>query len=277
MTELADENHRAWMREALDHAARQFGLELTGAPVFGWNDRSISAAVTPLGGGARRWLRVVAEHLSWANGDWWTGNRDAAAVTGIAKPRVIDAREWTDDGQALRAEVMTYIAAHPCSSTPELRRGIHLPSRWWHALCQGLDRLANVSTDRWAVDQDRVSNRLRIFFGDQTDTRIDRWTTAHADLHWANLTGPEFFILGWEMWGRAPYGYDAATLYCHSLLQPEVAQTVHDTFADVLDTPDGRRTQLFAITNMLLRADRGDYLDLVIPLHHHARALLARR
>ncbi|MCO6007154.1 aminoglycoside phosphotransferase [Actinoallomurus purpureus] len=274
MTELADENHRAWMRDALDHAARLFGLELIGAPVFGWRDRSISAAVVPLAGGVRRWLRVVAEHLSWTGDDWWTGNRDAAAITGIAKPRVIDAREWADDGQALRAEVMTYIAGRPCSPTPELHHGIDLPPSWWHALRDGLDHLADVPTNRRAIDQDRVSTRLRIFFGDQIDTRIDRWTTAHADLHWANLTAPELAVLDWEMWGRAPYGYDAATLHCHSLLQPGIAQTMHDTFAYLLDTPDGRRTQLFVITNMLMRADRGDYLDLVIPLHHHAHALL---
>ncbi|WP_289851334.1 transposase [Actinoallomurus purpureus] len=82
-------------------------------------------------------------------------------------------------------------------------------------------------------------------------------------------------VLDWEMWGRAPYGYDAATLYCHTLLQADVAQTVHDTFADMLDTPEGTRTQLFVITRMLFRADRGDYDDLVIPLHRHARSLLA--
>jgi hypothetical protein len=275
MTEKADENHRAWMCAALRHAAKVFGLELVGAPVFGWSDRSIGAAAAPVTGGIRRWLRVVTEHLSWANGDWWTGNKDAAAITGIPKPEVVDTHEWTDGGQALRAEVMTYIPAHPCSPTPELRQGIELPYGWWGDLRQGLHRLADVPTDRQAVTQEQVSRRLRIFFGDRIDTRFDRWTTAHADLHWANLTAPDFTVLDWEMWGRAPYGYDAATLYCHTLLQPDIARTVHETFADVLDTPDGIRAQLFVITRMLFRADRGDYLDLVIPLHRHAGSLLA--
>ncbi|GAB3970495.1 hypothetical protein GCM10029978_043890 [Actinoallomurus acanthiterrae] len=275
MTEQADENHRVWMRTALGYAAELFGLELVGRPVFGWRDRSIGVAASPVTGGPVRWLRVVTEHLSWASGDWWTGNKDAVEITGITKPEVIDIREWTDDGQALRAEVMTYIPTRPCSPTPELRHGIDLSADWWGDLRRGLDHLAGFPTDRRAVDQEQVSRRLRIFFGDRIDTRVDQWTTAHGDLHWANLTAPDFAVLDWELWGRAPYGYDAATLYCHSLLQPDVAETVHDRFADVLDTSDGTRTQLFVITRMLLRADRGDYLDSVIPLHHHARSLLS--
>jgi hypothetical protein len=274
MTQQADKNHRAWMLAALHHAAELFGLDPTGTATFGWHDRSVGTAAAPRTGGDLRWLRVVSEHLSWINGDWWTGNQDAADITGIAKPRVLDVREWTDDGQALRAEVMTHVPAPRCSPTPDLRQRLDLPPRWWQNLRLMLDRLGDVSTDRQAVGQQRVSKRLRIFFGDRIDTKVDRWATAHADLHWANLTGPDLAVLDWELWGRAPYGYDAATLYCHSLLQPDIANIVHDTLADVLDTPDGARTQLYVIARMLLRAERGDYADLVIPLHRHARSLL---
>ncbi|MFI5800717.1 hypothetical protein [Streptomyces sp. NPDC051677] len=47
---------------------------------------------------------------------------------------------------------------------------------------------------------------------------VSCWTTAHADVHWANLTSP-LRLLDWEAWGRAPEGFDAATLYAYSLLQ----------------------------------------------------------
>lgn len=261
------------MRRLLRHAADEFDLDPVGTPIMGWNDRSICSATTARNG-VRRWLRVVTEHLSWAGGDWWTGNADAAEISRVAKPQVIDVRDWTDDGRAVRAEAMTYLVGHPCSPTPEVRDRLTLTSEWWTELSRSLDHLATFPTERQAVDQDRVSTRLQVFFGDQIDTRVRRWTTAHADLHWANLMTPEFAIVDWELWGRAPYGYDAATLYCYSLLTPDIAATVHRTFGDILDSPDGVLAQLLVITRLLLRAEQGDHPDLVIPLHHHARRLL---
>lgn len=274
MSQHADQSHRVWMRQLLDRAADKFELNTVGTPTMGWNDRSICSAATAHDG-SRRWLRVVTEHLSWAGGDWWTGNADATAISDVAKPRVIDIRDWTDDGRAVRAETMTYLAGHPCSSTPELRSHITLTAQWWAELSRSLDHLAAFPTRRRAVGQDRVSTRLQVFFGDQIDTRVQRWTTAHADLHWANLMAPEFAIVDWELWGRAPFGYDAATIYCCSLLSPDIAATVRATFGDILDSPDGVLAQLYVITRMLLRAEQGDHPDLVIPLHHHARGLLA--
>lgn len=101
MTQQADKSHRVWMLAALHHVAELFGLDPTGTATFGWNHCGVGTAATSRTGGDRRWLRVVTEHLSWINGDWWTGNQDAADIT---KPRVLDAGEWTDDGQALRSE-----------------------------------------------------------------------------------------------------------------------------------------------------------------------------
>ena len=76
-------------------------------------------------------------------------------------------------------------------------------------------------------------------------------------------------ILDWEGWGLAPAGYDAATLYCHSLLVPAVARRVHAAFIDVLDSEAGRLAQLYVITRLLLRIADGDYADLAGPLHEH--------
>lgn len=273
MNQLAGQHHRAWMRQLLRHAANEFELDLVGTPTRGWNDRSICSAATTRDAD-RRWLRVVTEHLSWATGDWWTGNTDAAAIHDVAKPRVIDVRDWTEDGRAVRAEAMTYLTGHPCSPTPETRGRLTLTAKWWTELRRSLDHLAAFSTERQAVTQDRVSTRLRVFFGDRVATRVRRWTTAHADLHWANLMKPELAIVDWELWGSAPYGYDAATLYCYSLLSPDITATVRRTFGDILDSPDGVLAQLYAITRLLLHAEQGDHPDLVIPLHHHAHKLL---
>ncbi|MGW1503353.1 hypothetical protein ACWCQW_33215 [Streptomyces mirabilis] len=58
---------------------------------------------------------------------------------------------------------------------------------------------------------------------------VSCWTTAHADVHGANLTEP-LRLLDWEGWGRAPEGFDAATLYAYSLRQPDTVAHVRDAF-----------------------------------------------
>ncbi|MBB4933402.1 thiamine kinase-like enzyme [Lipingzhangella halophila] len=112
---------------------------------------------------------------------------------------------------------------------------------------------------------------------DRVDTTVQMWVCAHGDLHWNNVTAPGCVLLDWEGWGMAPLGYDAATLYCHSLLVPDVAARVREEFTDVLDTPDGVRSQLLVIARMLQRSVHGDYPALVALLHRLADDLLTRR
>lgn len=65
----------------------------------------------------------------------------------------------------------------------------------------------------------------------------------------------------------------AATLLSYSLLVPDVAERVHHTFSDVLDTDTGRLAQLYAAARLLHRIDKGDHPDLAAPLRKHAKAL----
>ncbi|MGH3885275.1 MAG: hypothetical protein ACRDSZ_01695 [Pseudonocardiaceae bacterium] len=74
------------------------------------------------------------------------------------------------------------------------------------------------------------------FLRRQDRPTVTTWSTAHGDLQWANLTAPAPYLLDWEGWGIAPAGYDAATLYCYSLLAPNTARRVYETFTDILDT-----------------------------------------
>lgn len=271
-------NEGAFLRNALEVGAKRLGVVPVGDPAPGLGgQRSIGCQVT--GPEGNRWLRIVAEPASWAQGEHWEGNAAAAAVEGVAKPVWLADVEWDSGDRRLRAELMTFVAAPLCSSTPELRARLGLSGTWWSALRRSLDALAAWPTGRVSVDQDLVTRRLLAFFGDQVDTRVAEWTTAHGDLHWANLTASDCCLLDWETWGRAPAGYDAAMLYCASLLQPYIARRVHDVFADLLDTPEGARAQLCAVAKLLLRVQYGHHLDLAGPLHRHARRLLttARR
>jgi hypothetical protein len=269
---LADQRHRAHMRALLDRAAQRFGLDLAGAPVFGWRDRTLGAPAR--GPGGQRWLRVTTEYPRWAHGQFWTGNADAKVITGVPKPEVVEVAEWDDPPRRVRAEVMTRLLGRVCSSSAELRDEPQLPDAWWADLRGALDRLAQTSTERVAVGQETITRRLVVFFGDAVDPIVTRWQTAHGDLHWNNLLGPDLGILDWEGWGRAPAGLDAATLYCHSLLRPGTAAQVREVFSDLLDSPDGIRAQLYVIARLLLRIERGDDPELALPLHHHASRLL---
>lgn len=267
----ADRRFRLWMRRNLDRAAAHFGLTVTGEPILGWRDRSISA----VGSGAQgcRWLRVVSEQVQWAQGHAWTGNADANAVNGLPKPHVLDVHEWAEgEWRRQRAEVMTVLPGVACSPTDTAVGQPDLDEDWWKSLRTSLRRLAGTPTDRVSIDQDKVDRRVRAAFGEGVEVRIHHWETLHGDLHWANLHTP-LAIVDWELWGRGPVGTDAATLHSYSLAVPELARRVREEFP-VLDTPDGKQAQLYVAARLLHRIELGDHPHLAGPLRDHVRTLL---
>ncbi|MGH3905500.1 MAG: aminoglycoside phosphotransferase [Pseudonocardiaceae bacterium] len=275
-TDVDEANARfsEWMHELLAQAGEHFSLTLQGGPTFGWRHRSIGSRTK--GPDGDHWLRVVTSHATWANGQFWTGNLDSSAITGIPKPSVLKVHEWEEEPRCIRAELMTLVPGRTCSHTQELRHELDLPDEWWTGLRRAIDTLTAHRTERVLTTQESISHRLLAFFGDRIDSTVTTWTTAHGDLQWTNLTTPDLYLLDWEGWGLAPAGYDAASLYCYSLLAPNTACKVYETFADILDTADGIRAQLHAIGRLLLRINGGDYPDLADPLHQHAQRLLAK-
>ncbi len=269
-TEDGDAIWRDWMTDLLSEAADRFKLTISGSPTWGWRDRSVG--VTAAAANAQRWLRVVTEDGRWAHGEWWTGNSDANVIGGITKPIVLDTAEWEEGPRKIRAEVMTRVAGRPCSPTDVLAAGLQVPRRWWMDLRRSLEVLATTPTYRECVDASQLTDRLWQF-GIEVNLGTVRWEVAHGDLHWANLFQPGLAILDWEWWGRGPTGLDAATLYCYSLLVPQTAQHVRDTFADVLDTPQGAIAQIYVCARLLSRAERGDYQQLAPLLRSYGEHL----
>lgn len=273
--EASDESFTAWQRGNLFHAAGLFDVRVVGPPVLGWRLRSIGAPAVhraegkPTAGdpGGSCWLRVVSDYPEWASGDGWTGTADAHELDGLAIPRVLRIAEWEDDGRRQRAEASTRLPGTRISSTETLHRVAALPEPWWAELRATLDRMNAAPTTRIHTEQSLISEGVQGTLG--RDVRVHRWETVHGDLHWANLLAEPFGLLDLELWGRGPAGLDPATLYCHSLLTPPIAEKVRATFRDALDSPDGRRAQLIAGARILARIATGDPPEVAGPLRAH--------
>jgi hypothetical protein len=197
---------------------------------------------------ARPYARVLNERQSW------NGTEAAALLEGISKPEWLASTSWSDPEHGLmwRADETSHIAAPPVRSAGPITQAPDLDRAWWATLVSSLAALANHATTRIAtpdtlpITQQRISETISAVYPDRIDTRVTTWTTAHADLNWANLTGaPTCVILDWEDWGTAPRGLDSANLWFNSLSVPELANQVAVRLRADLESVEGRVCSLF--------------------------------
>ena len=261
--------------KGLEVAASELGLSLSGEPRYGWHRKSVGSCVK--GANGEHWLRVQYRPLDAAPDKLWSGASDASTVTGVNKPNVLSSSEWEDDRWRWRADIMSLISFAVCSQTPEIRTPLSLSDDWYKGLRTSLENLAKHDTERVNTRQDLITRRISERFGSHIDTQVQSWTTLHGDIHWANLTQPDCWILDWECWGRGPFGLDAAFLLCFSMLRPEITRKVMETFNDwLMETDDGVRAQLFVCAELLRMAELyGDHRDLAVHLLEHAEHLLS--
>ncbi|NEA47835.1 hypothetical protein [Streptomyces sp. SID10815] len=273
------------MRAAHGMACGALGAVLdprpSGAPpeAWGWRGRTLGR---PVGGPyGPAWLRVVHSPVNKADGKLWTGPEDAERLVPrqVPRPRLRRVRQWTQGEDAFKAELYDRVVGTTVAPGAVLAVAPSLPAAWWDRLRVTLDLLSAVRTERTVVRQaylDRAMPRYLAFLDGPVPTTPPRWSTAHGDLHWANLAGPDLSLLDWEGWGAAPAGYDAALLHAYSLAVPETARRVRRELATVLDTDAGRFAELAVITELLQSAGRGDNLALVHPLRRRAAEVWPR-
>jgi hypothetical protein len=273
---FTDREHRQKMAIRLERACMAHQVRVVGEQVWGWRDRTLSSRVLTVDDHVQ-WLRVVAEEIRWAAGDFWTGNGDATAqLHGIGRiPHVLELREWVEDTTAVRTELMSYLDGDVCSRDPIAATLMPVSAQWWAQLRTTLTRLNDVATMRVGLSSEKVTERISKFFPGHLVV-VKSWTTAHCDLHWANVLSPELGIVDWESWGRAPASYDAATLYVHSLLVPELAETVRTELEQFLQSTDGLIARVVAATGVLARAEIGDKTQLVGVVNDDARQALRK-
>ncbi|MFB7896064.1 hypothetical protein ACFC1B_07015 [Streptomyces xiamenensis] len=260
------------MRSALDAAARALDAVPSGPPVWGWHGRTLSHRADHPRHGAC-WLRIISAPAGQQGGKIWEGTAAADIFDGrVNKPLLHAVHDALRDGTAYRAELTQHVSSPAVAADPVIRRHLDLPDTWWKSLRLDLDTIAATPTDRVAVREEWIARAVPAVTGHPAP-RITEWTTAHADLHLANIT-TDATLLDWESWGRAPRGYDAALLLGYALLAPALAARIRAEFAHLLDTTAGRAAQLVVATELLQSVNRGDHPELEAPLRDLAAACL---
>ena len=260
-----------WLLGHLDWAAKVLDVQQAGDPVH--DQRLRAAGVRVLDHGVPAWLRVVFDDPEWGRGSYMDGTVTANEIRGVPKPDIIRWQDWDDNGRHIRGEVSTYVEDSTIADDMLLTAPADISGPWLASLRDALIALEQNPVPTGGVDLDDVSHGAQAYFGCELDLAKVRWTAAHCDLHWGNVTAPTFTIIDWEIWGRAPAGYDAATLYCTSLLQPPISVGIWQALAPFPDTPDGRLATVAAAVRLLRFVDGGDYLPLARPLREHVREI----
>ncbi|MCQ9179872.1 hypothetical protein KMT30_12725 [Streptomyces sp. IBSBF 2953] len=199
------------------------------------------------------WVRVERRGFDRIGAQGWSGLESAAVLSGVVMPRWYAGVSWREPGAPVmwRADEMELVNAAPVGQAALVVEDPGLPDAWWAALNASLDALAAQSAPRAAtpdtetITQELVTATLRKVFPEVTDTEVEEWVPAHADLTWANVTGPEFCMIDWEDWGMAPRGLDAATLWGHSLAVPALADRVWSERRPDLECKSGLLMALF--------------------------------
>lgn len=180
----------------------------------------------------------------------------------VGHPRWHQGAAWRQGDVLWRADEMELVTEQVVQPGGILTRDPGLPGSWWQRLAVSVAALGTVPTARVAtphirpITQQRVSERVHAVFPGM-DAAIEDWAVAHADLSWVNLTAPGCRVLDWEDWGRAPRGWDAATLWASSLAVPELAEQVQRVFGEALSSRTGLVCQLYACAELL--AARPEY------------------
>lgn len=202
------------MRTAHRQARSVLGVRPTpdGHEAWGWRGRTLSQPVTAPGGPA--WLRLACSPTGQIDRTFWDGSLAAEKTipASVPRPRLREIHDFNHQAWEYRAELYDRITARPIAPSPTLTAAPDLPSSWWTALRTALGDITTISTDRHTTEQQYLDWAMPKFLGTSLDTRTPAWSTAHGDLHWANLCAPRLTVFDWEGWGLAPTGYDPAML-----------------------------------------------------------------
>lgn len=205
------------------------------------------------------WVRLEHGQVSEIISPSWGGVEASAALQGVAAPTWIGTLTWRGEepGVVWRADEVEFVDEPPASQDAVLHVDPGLSSAWWSTWGNSMRALAEAETTRIArsrqqpVSAQRMARVIEDVWPGRVDIRISEWTCAHGDLTWRKVTQPDCWILGWDGFGLAPRGLDAATLWSHALAVPEVATRVWRERRDDLESPTGTVVALFCLARLL--------------------------
>ncbi|WP_406209725.1 hypothetical protein [Streptomyces decoyicus] len=205
------------------------------------------------------WVRVERRCFDKIGSQGWNGTECAALLEGVSKPQWHRGAAWRQPGDAVmwRADETDLLPGAPVGNSVRAAEPA-LPDDWWQAFNTSLDALAEQHTRRVAtpdtvmITQSRVAEAVHRFLPGGVDATVRRWLPAHADLNWANVTGPKFCLFDWEDWGVAPQGLDSASLWGNSLAVPVLAERVRRERSKDLESRDGKLMILFICAKILV-------------------------
>jgi len=257
-------------REHLFEGCRRLGVTPQGPVVSGLMGKSLGVrAVDP--DESRSWVKVAALR-GVASHPQRDAELAAAGIRGVRKPALLASRAWSQDDRHWLALQMT-LAPSPTVEPGHFAgaTAAHVAPQWIASMQQALDTLRTIDPGRTSIGADLVSRLIRDRFGPDVEHQADEWHCVHGDLHWANMTYPDFMLLDWEHWGLAPRGYDAADLLVFSSPQPDLVRTLQAAFAADLNSRSGR-VALLAVLARRLRDIEARTLDPAYKPHVEAMA-----
>lgn len=136
------------------------------------------------------WVRIERRGLDRIAAQGWNGPEAATVLRDVALPQWHAGFAWRERHERVmwRADEMDLITAAPVGQAALVTEDPRLPAGWWVALNASLDAVAAHRTPRIATPdtetatQDLITTTIREVFPEVTDTRVEEWTAAHADL-----------------------------------------------------------------------------------------------
>lgn len=205
------------------------------------------------------WVRAERRSFQRIAAQGGSGPETAAVLLGVVMPRWHSGLTWRDEQEPVmwRADETDFVPGAPVGQAALLIEDPRLTNTWWAELNASLDALASQPTPRIAtpdtesINQGLVDATIRQVFPEVADFTVDEWASAHGDLTWANVMGPQFSIIDWEDWRTAPRGLDAATLWGNALAVPTLAARVWNERRPDLESRSGRLMALFTCAKII--------------------------
>jgi hypothetical protein len=265
-------DRRAYLERALAVALDDLGL-VRDDECLTYNTYGGTVGLRVLDGAEQRWLRVTRQHRRGRTKEGWA---TSTAIPGVCKPMWYGTRQFDFEGEALRTDLLSLAPSPAVTSDLIITSRPPLSAEWFTNLRASIDALERWRTDRVSIRPETIAPSILGRVGSGYPSTVERYVTSHTDMHWCNLTAPIFCLLDWDSWGQAPYGFGPATLYCSSLLVPEVAEAIYETFGDQFATSDGQVSLLLAADHLLSKVSYGDCPGIADPLHDLIQGLVAR-